>query len=52
MKTQSADQVRQIDVIDPVATARPPYDYADTFEVGLREPELKGAGVAGTGRKP
>lgn len=38
MKAQSADQIRQIDAIDPVATAHQ-YDHADAFEVRLPEPD-------------
>lgn len=38
MKIQPADQVPQIDTIDPVATAHP-YDYADAFEVRLPRPD-------------
>jgi hypothetical protein len=39
MKNQLVQQVRQVEVTDPVATAHP-YDYADAFEIRLREPDL------------
>ncbi|MFF5128536.1 hypothetical protein ACFY41_16630 [Streptomyces syringium] len=38
MKTQLAQQVRQIGVTDPIATAQR-YDYADAFELRLPEPD-------------
>ncbi len=38
MKNQLAQQVRRVEVTDPIAAARR-YDYADAFEVRLPEPD-------------
>lgn len=39
MKNQLAQQVRRVEVTDPITAARR-YDYADAFEVRLPEPDL------------
>ncbi|MGW7465057.1 hypothetical protein ACWGJT_10175 [Streptomyces xantholiticus] len=52
-KSQLAQQVRQVEVTDPVAAAER-YDYADAFELRLSEPDPHSpeawvrAGLAGT----
>jgi len=38
MKNQLAQQVRQVEATDPIATAQR-YDYADAFELRLSEPD-------------